>query len=113
MLSESYQQFYLEARSFIPKERLITDYFRTLAYGTDASFYRLVPKILVQVDNESEMIRLMQLAVHLSLPICFRASGTSLSGQAITDSIMLALSANWKEYSILNKGQRIKMQWVC
>ena len=30
---------------FIESERLIDDPLRTLAYGTDASFYRLVPQL--------------------------------------------------------------------
>ena len=110
MLSQSYQEFYQRAQRFIPEERLITDEFRTLAYGTDASFYRLVPKILVQVKDEAEMISLMRLASELALPICFRASGTSLSGQAITDSIMLALTPDWKALTVLDDGERIKMQ---
>lgn len=110
MLSAPYQQFYQQAQAFIPDERLITDSFRTLAYGTDASFYRLVPKILVQVKDEAEMIALMRLASELELPICFRGSGTSLSGQSITDSIMLALTSDWKDLTILDEGARIRMQ---
>lgn len=110
MLSSPYQQFYQQAQAFIPEERLITDRFRTLAYGTDASFYRLVPQILVQVKDEAEMIALMRLASELELPICFRGSGTSLSGQSITDSIMLALTSDWKDLTVLDDGARIQMQ---
>ena len=110
MLSAAYQQFYQRAQDIVPTERLITDRFRTLAYGTDASFYRLVPKVLVQVKDEQEVIALMRLASELELPICFRASGTSLSGQSITDSIMLALTDDWKALSVLDNGQRIRMQ---
>lgn len=110
MLSSAYKKFYDQAKIFIPAKRLITDRFRTLAYGTDASFYRLVPKILVQVKDEAEMISLMRLASELELPICFRGSGTSLSGQSITDSIMLALTPDWKGLSVLDDGARIRMQ---
>jgi D-lactate dehydrogenase len=28
---------------------------RTVAYGSDASFYRLVPKMVVNVENEAEV----------------------------------------------------------
>ena len=110
MLTPSYAEFYEAAQEIVPAERLITDRFRTLAYGTDASFYRLVPKILIKVQNEAEMTALMQLANRLALPICFRGSGTSLSGQAITDSIMLALTPDWKSLSVLDDGMRIQMQ---
>ena len=35
--------------------RLVSDAVRTFAYGTDASFYRLNPKLVVKVDDESEV----------------------------------------------------------
>ncbi|WED23648.1 FAD-binding oxidoreductase [Vibrio sp. JC009] len=105
-----YQEFISKAGEFIPEERIVSDYLRALAYGTDASFYRLVPKVIVQVANEDEVIRLMALATEMSLPITFRASGTSLSGQTITDSILLSLTPDWKDYEILEDGTKIRMQ---
>ncbi len=36
----------------IPREQLIDDDLRTLAYGTDASFYRLVPQLVIKVNSE-------------------------------------------------------------
>ncbi|EAR60686.1 FAD-binding and (Fe-S)-binding domain-containing protein [Neptuniibacter caesariensis] len=107
---DKYQEFIGRAAEFIPHKRIITDYLRTLAYGTDASFYRLLPKVIVQVANEAEMIRLMGLASEMTLPITFRASGTSLSGQSITDSILLSLTPDWKDYEILEDGKKIRMQ---
>ncbi|WP_026960503.1 FAD-binding and (Fe-S)-binding domain-containing protein [Aliagarivorans taiwanensis] len=109
-VKDSYEQFVNAAAEFIPSDRLITDYFRSLAYGTDASFYRLVPKVIVQVANEGEVIRLMALASAVGLPITFRASGTSLSGQALSDSILLSLTPDWKDYEILEGGAKIRMQ---
>ncbi len=34
----------------------VSDPLRTLAYGTDASFYRLIPKLVVQVEREDEVL---------------------------------------------------------
>jgi D-lactate dehydrogenase len=34
---------------FIGSERIFTDPVRTFAYGTDASFYRLNPKMVIKV----------------------------------------------------------------
>lgn len=107
---DRYQDFIGKAAEFIPEKRIVTDYLRTLAYGTDASFYRLLPKVIVQVASEEEMIRLMALASEMALPITFRASGTSLSGQSITDSILLSLTPDWKDYEILEGGNKIRMQ---
>ena len=52
MLPKVYQQLHRDLQQFIPAERLITDPLRTLAYGTDASLYRLIPKLVVRVDSE-------------------------------------------------------------
>lgn len=86
----------LQARQF-------TDPVRTFAYGTDASFYRLNPKLVVKVHTEDEIRRVLPIARRLAVPVTFRAAGTSLSGQAITDSVLLKLShtgKNFRNYTI-------------
>jgi D-lactate dehydrogenase len=72
----------------LPAKQVITDSLRRLAYGTDASFYRMTPEVIVVVESESEVQALLQVAVSLGRPVTFRAAGTSLSGQAVTDSVM-------------------------
>ncbi|GAB2506230.1 FAD-binding and (Fe-S)-binding domain-containing protein [Microbulbifer agarilyticus] len=110
MLPTQYENFIRLVNETVPQERIITDTFQTLAYGTDASFYRLTPKVIVKVASEAEVTVVMTLAERLGLPICFRASGTSLSGQAITDSILVSITPDWKGYEILEGGKKIKMQ---
>ena len=68
----------------MPRERLVTDPLRTLAYGTDASFYRLVPRIVAIVESESDVAGLLAACRAHGAPVTFRAAGTSLSGQAIS-----------------------------
>ena len=98
-----YAAFMNEISAFIPKSRQFTDPVRTFAYGTDASFYRLNPKLVVKVHNEEELQRILPIAEQLAVPVTFRAAGTSLSGQAITDSVLLKLShtgKNFRNYEI-------------
>ena len=99
-LTGPYSSFYDEVSGFIPTRRLFTDPLRTLAYGTDASFYRLVPKIVIWADNSEEVSRILKVASKLSLPVVFRAAGTSLSGQAISDSILIVTSRDWRGIKI-------------
>ena len=40
----------------IPESRRFTDPMSTLAFGTDASFYRLIPKLVVRVESEDEVV---------------------------------------------------------
>jgi D-lactate dehydrogenase len=72
----------------LPERQVITDPLRRLAYGSDASFYRMVPEVVAVVENEQEVQSLLRVARQHGRPVTFRAAGTSLSGQAITDSVL-------------------------
>ncbi len=110
MLPEKYRSFYQQLVSNIPEDRLITDPLRTLAYGTDASFYRLIPKIVIKADTEKEVATILRTANRYDIAVTFRAAGTSLSGQAISDSVLVIAGSNWKEYEILDGGEKIRLQ---
>ncbi len=94
----------------IDKKRIITDPTLTLAYGTDASFYRLIPKLVLQLDSLDEVIYALKACHRLNIPVTFRAAGTSLSGQALSDSVLITLTTNWRNYKILNDGEQIRLQ---
>jgi hypothetical protein len=79
-----------------PTERLIVDPLRLLAWGTDASFYRLVPKLLVVVDDGPSFRRVLACCARLGTPVTFRAAGTSLSGRAIQRSVLIMLGDGWR-----------------
>lgn len=82
----------------------------SLAWGTDAGFYRLLPKTVVHPDTETDIINLIQQANNEHRHITWRAAGTSLSGQAISDDILAVVGKKWEKYSILDNGQRIVLQ---
>ena len=97
--------------AFIPAGRLIDDPLHTLAYGSDASFYRLIPQLVVKVNDEREMQRIILQAGKRQVPVTFRAAGTSLSGQAITDSVLLMLSGEgWCGHAIDEDAGVISLQ---
>jgi len=109
-LPEPYDRLHAQLRMIFPETRLITDRLRTLAYGTDASCYRLVPKIVAVVESEEEVARLMACARGLEIPVTFRAAGTSLSGQAITDSVLVLLGENWDGCVVEEDGEALRVQ---
>ncbi len=90
-LIEALQQILPENRV---KSRLIDRH----SYARDASFYRLIPEVVVQPVNEQEIIDLFLLSRKIKLPLVFRAAGTSLSGQAITDGILVEVSRHWQDF---------------
>ena len=110
MIRSNYTAFLREARQFIPQERVYTDELRRLAWGTDAGFYRLIPQIVIRSTEEEEVSRLLRLADRYGLPVTFRAAGTSLSGQAISDSILIVAGKHWEKYSISPNHEEITLQ---
>ncbi len=67
MLQGNYKKFYTEIVNTISKKFIHTDKIHTLTYGTDASFYRLIPKIVINAQNPSQVQRILELASKLKL----------------------------------------------
>ncbi|NQD95387.1 FAD-binding oxidoreductase, partial [Pseudomonas sp. CrR25] len=102
--------FIAEVNRLIPRQRRFDDPLSTLAFGTDASFYRLIPKLVVRVESEAEVVRMLELASTYRVPVTFRASGTSLSGQALSDSVLIVLGDNWSGREVRQDGAQIRLQ---
>ncbi|EJL01316.1 FAD binding domain/FAD linked oxidase domain/4Fe-4S binding domain protein [Pseudomonas fluorescens Q2-87] len=102
--------FLRDVQQLIPQKRRFDDPLSTLAFGTDASFYRLIPKLVVRVETEDEVVALLQLAQRDQVPVTFRAAGTSLSGQAISDSVLIVLGDNWNGREVRGQGAQIRLQ---
>ena len=102
--------FVRDAERLIPPDRRFTDALSTLAFGTDASFYRLIPKLVIRVESEDEVVELLHLARRDQVSVTFRAAGTSLSGQAISDSVLIVLGDNWNGKEIRGQGMQIRLQ---
>lgn len=109
-IAERYADFVRAIGGKIPGDRIYTDYFRRFAWGTDAGFYRLVPQVVVRSVNEEEISLIMETASSMGLPVTFRAAGTSLSGQSVSDSIIVVAGKNWENYSLNGDATRITLQ---
>jgi D-lactate dehydrogenase len=110
MLAPSYQKLKDILSKSIDSKRILTNTLQTLAYGTDASFYRLIPQIVILAHNETEVIEIIKQAKLLDIALTFRAAGTSLSGQAITDSVLVVATHGWKNFELLDNNQKIKLE---
>ena len=110
MLNNIYKKFHDKIIQEIGNDRIFTDSLHTLAYGTDASFYRMIPRIVIKAIEEKEVSLILKYASEQNLPVVFRAAGTSLSGQAITDSILVVCSFGWRGIEVLNDAKQIKLQ---
>lgn len=104
------KEFLKIIQDFIPQNRIFTDDMRRLAWGTDASFYRLIPQVVIATKNESEVCEIMRQASISGTAVTFRAAGTSLSGQALTESVMLVAGNRWEKYKLSADASSISMQ---
>jgi D-lactate dehydrogenase len=94
----------------IPLDRIRTKYIDLVSFASDAGFYHLVPQAVVQPINEQEIIGLFKFSQAQRIPLVFRAGGTSLSGQSITDGILVDLSQHWSNVSVENNGLQVRVQ---
>ncbi|SMY34584.1 putative FAD-linked oxidoreductase [Photobacterium malacitanum] len=110
MMQPAYANLIEQLRLQIDEKRIITDPTLMLAYGTDASFYRLLPQLVLQLDTLDEVIFAIKACYERQIPMTFRAAGTSLSGQAQSDSVLITLTRRWRDYKVLNDGAQIWLQ---
>ena len=108
--AQAYTEFLGELNQFLPSNRIYTDELRTLGWGTDASFYRQIPKVVIRSDGEEEISRIVKTCKKFKLPFTFRAAGTSLSGQSCTDSVLIVAGKHWEKYEIGENQDTIKLQ---
>lgn len=109
-MENKHSQFLSAVRAFVPKTAVYTDGLRRFAWGTDAGFYRLVPKIVIRSSNEKEVSRILRAASKYDVPVTFRAAGTSLSGQSISDSVLVVAGKNWERYKVSEDASEITLE---
>jgi D-lactate dehydrogenase len=94
----------------INRERVLTRPIERIAYASDASFYRLIPQAVVLAKGVEEIQGLFQFSRTHRVPMTFRAAGTSLSGQAVTDGILVEVAKHWREVRVEEGGRKVRVQ---
>ncbi len=96
--------------TLLPETRIKARPIDRIAYANDASYFRLVPQVVVQPDSVSEIQALFRFSGQNHIPLTFRAAGTSLSGQAVTDGILVDISRHWGRYNVESDGELLRAQ---
>jgi len=94
----------------IPTSRIHARLIDRIAYANDASYFRLVPQAVVQPNSIGEIQSLFKFTQQRKTPMTFRAAGTSLSGQAVTDGVLVDISKHWGRYSVEKNATLIRTQ---
>lgn len=99
-----------QLKEILPRERIKARPIDLHSYARDASFYRLIPQAVVQPVNELEIKALFEFSRSSNMPLVFRAAGTSLSGQAITDSILVEITSHWQDFRFDQERDTIELE---
>jgi D-lactate dehydrogenase len=91
-------------------ERVLSRPIDRLGRSVDASLYRLIPEVVVRPRDLDEVRGLLAYARIHRRHLTFRTAGTSLSGQALTDDILVELAPHWNASRVLDDGQRVWTQ---
>lgn len=94
----------------IGSEKVSTRLIDRLALCRDASLYRLVPQVIVRPTSTLDVVNVLRWCAASGMHATFRAAGTSLSGQAVTDGVLIDISRNWWDVSITEKGDYVTVQ---
>ncbi|GAP08189.1 MAG TPA: FAD-binding oxidoreductase [Anaerolinea thermolimosa] len=98
-----------DLRTFLSPRQILTRPIDRVAFASDASFYRLIPQAVVQPRTLAEVRALFDYSRKVRIPLCFRAAGTSLAGQAITDGLLVDISRYWRKIEVEEGGLKIRL----
>ncbi len=94
----------------IDAERILIRPIDLIAFASDASFYRLIPRAVVLAKDEEEVHKLFQFSQQHGIPMTFRAAGSSLSGQSISDGLLVEVARYWRNAAVEDSGKKIRLQ---
>jgi D-lactate dehydrogenase len=94
----------------LPPERIKMRLIDRYAYAGDASHFYLLPQAVVQPKTIEEIQKLFNFARQNKIHLTFRAAGTSLSGQSVTDGILVDLSNFWRNVRPENDGKTVRVE---
>lgn len=97
-------------KSVLPENRIKSRLIDVVAYAADAGFYHLQPIAVVQPLSDQEIVNLFKFSHQHEVPLTFRTGGTSLSGQSITDGILVDLSQHWNKIWVEENGEKVRVQ---
>jgi D-lactate dehydrogenase len=97
-------------RAVADPERVLTSALSRHAYASDASHFALLPQAVVVAASASEVAALVRSCTENGLAATFRSGGTSLSGQAVTEGVLIDTRRHFKQVEVLEGGRRVRVQ---
>ena len=79
-----------------------------LAAAHDASHYLLTPRAVSTPAGVPDVVQILRRARSDGIPVTFRSGGTSLSGQAGTEGLLVDTRRHFREIEVLDGGARVR-----
>ncbi|MEN9810903.1 MAG: hypothetical protein RLZZ488_2470 [Pseudomonadota bacterium] len=80
------------------------DWADRIVHAHDASVYRMIPRSVARPRSIDDVRVLLTAAREEHTGLTFRTGGTSLSGQAVTNGILVVLASGWDKFSVEQDG---------
>lgn len=81
-----------------------------IAYASDASHFLLTPEAVIVAEDAAEVARVLRAASESRSRVTFRSGGTSLSGQASGDDLLIDTRRGFRGIEVLDEGARVRVQ---
>jgi D-lactate dehydrogenase len=108
--AKSNEEIIAELKALLGEQQVLHKRMDLEARAGDASIYRLVPRVVVLPRSEQDVATILDYCRRHKLYLTFRAAGTSLSGQAVTDGILVDVATHWRGIRVLEDGKRVAVQ---
>src|ERR1700739_1046576 len=77
-------------------------------YASDASPYRLIPQVVVLPRTTDDIVSLFRYCRETGRHATFRAAGTSLNGQSLSNDILIDVRRHWSGGKVEDDGRRVR-----
>ncbi|MEZ5076224.1 MAG: FAD-binding and (Fe-S)-binding domain-containing protein [Solirubrobacterales bacterium] len=99
-----------ELEALLGAEQVLTRAADLVAYASDASPYRLLPRAVVMARDAEDVAKVLAHGREKGIPVTFRAGGTSLNGQAQTAGILVDVRRNFRGVAVEQDGERARVK---
>ncbi|HWN73609.1 MAG TPA: FAD-binding and (Fe-S)-binding domain-containing protein, partial [Solirubrobacterales bacterium] len=99
-----------ELEALLGADRVLHRVSDLVAYASDASPYRRFPRAVVEARDADDVAKVLRFGRELSIPVTFRAGGTSLNGQGQSDGILVDARKHFGGVRVEDDGARARVK---
>src|SRR4051812_23876176 len=97
-----------QLRALLGADRVLHRVSDLVRYASDASPYRLIPRVVVMAHDATDVAKVLAFGPHEDIPVTLRAGGTSLNGQAQGAGILVDVRRHFAGAEVLADGERVR-----